>query len=655
MIKFKNTTQSSLISSIVRSHLENSTYEPYGVSWGDLNNDDYPDVYINHHNKTSAQVLVNQKDETFADAELSFPEGDDHGAGWFDFDNDGDDDLFQSVGLLTSGPASPNRFYINEEGTLVEQASLAGLEYTEGRGRTPVVFDYDRDGLLDIFFSAIFAEDKGILPSTVFHQLPDRTFEDVGAELGFSDSLNNPFGIISDFSGNGVLDLFLFPREGVRPDIYETTSIPFTEISSELLPTVPPLSYRPNAASGDLNGDLIPDLVLSNVGGFFQRQTVLLLSSENGWVDASTTSGIGTMLEGLDTGYGGLNLGDFDNDGDLDIYFATNISEGLIDNTITNPNVPNIIAENQGDGTFVQVENLGEAEGSSLGESYSATVVDYNLDGCLDIFLSNDLGDSDEFLEEGYELLQNEGNDNHWISLDLEGVESNRDGIGAKVYVTAGGITQLREQDGGIHHRAQDHKRLHIGLAQNESIDEILVQWGSGRESRITNIAADRLIKITEPSSEPIIEPLIDTSLLYVPEQPILPVEISATSNSGFTNVGGFYQAINTEGTVIDPLSGREITVEDEGYEAAALANSIVELSDGENITLELENDFIYVPYLLANGKRFFTAYEEVNADGLKHVQLRSEDAFGFEDLLGGGDNDFNDYVIEIVRTEQSN
>ena len=220
------------------------------------------------------------------------------------------------------------------------------------------------------------------------------------------------------------------------------------------------------------------------------------------------------------------------------------------------------------------------------------------------------------------------------------------------MYVTAGGITQLREQDGGIHHRAQDHKRLHIGLAQNESIDEILVQWGSGRESQITNIAADRLIKITETSSEPIIEPLIDTSLLYVPEQPILPVEISATSNSGFTNVGGFYQAINTEGTVIDPLSGREITVEDEGYEAAALANSIVELSDGENITIELENDFIYVPYLLANGKRFFTAYEEVNADGLKHVQLRSEDAFGFEDLLGGGDNDFNDYVIEIVRTE---
>ena len=123
---------------------------------------------------------------------------------------------------------------------------------------------------------------------------------------------------------------------------------------------------------------------------------------------------------------------------------------------------------------------------------------------------------------------------------------------------------------------------------------------------------------------------------------------ISATSNAGFTNLGGFYEAINSEGTVIDPISGEEISVGDAGYEAAALANSVVELGDGESATVQLDGGSVYVPYLLANETRFFTAYAEANADGIDHVQSLSEDSFGFEDLLGGGDGDFDDYVISF-------
>jgi glycerophosphoryl diester phosphodiesterase len=125
-------------------------------------------------------------------------------------------------------------------------------------------------------------------------------------------------------------------------------------------------------------------------------------------------------------------------------------------------------------------------------------------------------------------------------------------------------------------------------------------------------------------------------------------VEVSAEANSAFENVGGFYQAIDTEGTVIDPLTGAEVAVGEAGYEDAALANSVVQLGDDEDATLELDGGFAYVPYLLANGTRFFTAYEEANADGLDHVQSLSEDSFGFEDLLGGGDGDFNDFVISF-------
>ncbi|WP_144875158.1 esterase-like activity of phytase family protein, partial [Hyella patelloides] len=124
--------------------------------------------------------------------------------------------------------------------------------------------------------------------------------------------------------------------------------------------------------------------------------------------------------------------------------------------------------------------------------------------------------------------------------------------------------------------------------------------------------------------------------------------EISASSNAGFTNVGGFFQAIDAEGTVIDPISGEEIAVGDEGYETAALANSVTELGDGEATTVELEGGFVYVPYLLADGSEFFTANAEANADGLDHVQSVADNTFGFEDLLGGGDRDFDDYVISF-------
>ena len=123
---------------------------------------------------------------------------------------------------------------------------------------------------------------------------------------------------------------------------------------------------------------------------------------------------------------------------------------------------------------------------------------------------------------------------------------------------------------------------------------------------------------------------------------------ISAVKDAEFNNIGGFYQALDNTGTVIDPISGGEIAPDVEGYEAAALANSVVELEDGESVTLSLEGGFVYVPYLLADGVEFLTDFAEANADGLDHVQSVGENSFGFEDLLGGGDNDFNDFVLSF-------
>ena len=126
-----------------------------------------------------------------------------------------------------------------------------------------------------------------------------------------------------------------------------------------------------------------------------------------------------------------------------------------------------------------------------------------------------------------------------------------------------------------------------------------------------------------------------------------LNVDISAAESSAFANVGGFYQAIDAEGAVID-ADGAEIAVGEEGYEEAALANSVVEIGDGETSTIDLAGDFVYVPYLLADGKQFFSSFAEVNPEGIDHVESMDDGSFKFEDQIGGGDLDFDDYVLTV-------
>ena len=125
-----------------------------------------------------------------------------------------------------------------------------------------------------------------------------------------------------------------------------------------------------------------------------------------------------------------------------------------------------------------------------------------------------------------------------------------------------------------------------------------------------------------------------------------LSVDVSAEVDGDFENVGGYYQAVDELGTVIDPISGEEIGVGGEGYEAAALANSVTLLGDGESTTVDLEGGSVYVPYLLADGDQFFSSFAGANPEGIDHVQSQGDNSFGFEDLVAGGDRDFDDFVL---------
>ena len=227
-----------------------------------------------------------------------------------------------------------------------------------------------------------------------------------------------------------------------------------------------------------------------------RRRSTLLINTGTRFVDRTLGSGLGVGVTASNA-----VSGDFDNDGDLDIYLvATDLTS----------NKPNILYENLGNGKFKKLENAGGASGvplnggpiKGLGDGVSTT--DYDNDGDLDLYVTN--GDVSGFrrpflLDGSPNLFQNNQNTgNHWVLLNLEGTDSNRDAIGAIVEVTANGKTQVREQNGGIHNRSQNDKRLHFGLGQTDVIDELKIYWPSGRTEVLNNLAVDQIFTIVEGS-----------------------------------------------------------------------------------------------------------------------------------------------------------
>ena len=186
--------------------------------------------------------------------------------------------------------------------------------------------------------------------------------------------------------------------------------------------------------------------------------------------------------------------GDFDNDMDLDLYVVSSTSI---------KNMENKLLINDGHGQFKSVNRAGGAPGTRTGVGDAVAKVDYDMDGFLDLLVMNGGSMARSYglsaSDGGYQLYHNVGNNNHWLEIDLEGTESNRDGVGAAVYVTSGGITQVRIQDGGVHYRVQNHQRLHFGLAQNKSVEKITIKWPSGTVQELKNIQVDQLLHIKEP------------------------------------------------------------------------------------------------------------------------------------------------------------
>ena len=232
--------------------------------------------------------------------------------------------------------------------------------------------------------------------------------------------------------------------------------------------------------------------------GDLPASPTLLMNNGGSFVNKTAGSGLEAPVQCVS-----VTPGDFDNDMFVDLYLACRTGAS---------NIANILYHNNGNGTFTAVTDAGGAAGpiglaiaNHAGTADSVVSADYDVDGFLDLYVTNGFNLRPLYIGGPNKLYHNDSkNGNHWIEIDLVGVNSDRDATGARIYATASNngksVTQLRVQNGAYHRWSQDAKRAHFGLASATTVD-LRVEWPSGATDIIPNVAADQLYRITEGSA----------------------------------------------------------------------------------------------------------------------------------------------------------
>ncbi len=264
-------------------------------AWGDVNGDGWPDLWVSNHWHQHPSLYLNQQDGTFLDIAADVIVGDlpadFHGAAWVDFDNDGDQDLFVTTGGGGGEASCPNYLFVNQGGRLRDEAARFDLDYPYGRGRTPLWFDADRDGKLDVLLmnrfrpggnapSAIFLQGENrFVPANdrlKFYPSGQRSLKEKGMDL-FTNMINfrfklragaikpaEVFPLLGDLIGDRHLDLVSF----VKPmRAYSVVDVPFEEITAGL--GLPNASGVQDAVIEDFNGDHQMDIFLARSSYFW--------------------------------------------------------------------------------------------------------------------------------------------------------------------------------------------------------------------------------------------------------------------------------------------------------------------------------------------------------------------------------------------------
>ena len=431
-----------------------------GAAVGDYDNDGFPDLFVLGYGRCI--LFHNNGNGTFTDVTDRAGVGNirkwGSSAAWFDYDNDGLLDLVianyvdwspeQNFWCGDKGPGlrsychpdvyggqPPTLYHNNGDGTFSDVSKRSGVGIRPGNGLGVVTFDYDNDGWQDIFIT------NDQMPNFLFHNNRDGTFREIGYSAGVAVGIDGQF------------------EAGMGTDAADTT--------------------------GSGRSDLIVTHLDQQLARFYQNV------GEGYFEDATFRSKISYATFHL-SGFG-TRFMDYDNDGARDLFMANG---HVLDNiqryhAATTYAEPKLMFRNVGHGIFENVSDQLGADFLLPRVSRGAAIGDFDNDGDLDIIISNN--------GQAPQLLRNDGgNANHWFQLLLIGTRSNRDAVGARVKVTAGDLVLYDEKKGGMSYQSAQDPRLHFGLGQHPTVEEVEIKWPSGELTRLTNTKSDQILAIEE-------------------------------------------------------------------------------------------------------------------------------------------------------------
>lgn len=466
------------------------------VNFVDINNDGWEDLFISNGRKGGQADLLYLNDGTgnfleitTADMVLACVPSD--GAAFADVDNDGFPD-----GVVSSWYGAEDRLYRNDGYGMLHYQEKAGI-VTGSYAETASFGDYDNDGWVDLYIT----NSGGDKHNYLYHNLGDGRFERITDHLLVEDAKLSRGAIWGDLNGDGLLDLFVANEENAANDIFLGKGKGrFERLDHDSIALKPAGSMT--ASLGDIDNDGDMDVFVGNSGYFSPQKNQLYRNTGRGFEEITE----GPVVETANCTYGSA-FGDYDNDGDLDL---------IVTNGYCNTGLPNALYENQGDGTFRDVSEWLPANGNIC--TYGVAWGDVNNDGFPDLVVANCKNNAED-TERANTLLINEGNDNHWLQVQLKGVRSNASAIGARVKVSARlagkPVRQLREVQSQSGYAGQNSLRLQFGLADATVVDSLQIYWPAGGVQTFTELAVDQFLVIKEDSARPIVQLPTSTALSF--------------------------------------------------------------------------------------------------------------------------------------------